>query len=57
MEVITVSSPLTKTVSLQSAVATAHALASNLTKQLTQTSQVVKTLTVCSYIDLEEYCS
>lgn len=57
MEQIIVSSPLTKIVSLQSAVATAHALASNLTKQLTQTSQVVKALTVCSYIDLEEYCS
>jgi|APIni6443716594_1056825.scaffolds.fasta_scaffold41983_3 hypothetical protein len=56
MEVITVSSPLTKNVSLQSVVVTAHALASEVTKQLTEASPIAKTLTVCSYIDLEEYC-
>lgn len=54
MEQITVSSPLTKTVALQSVGVTVLALASNLTKQLTALSQITRTVNMSSRIDPEE---
>jgi len=54
MEQITVSSPLTKTVALQSVVATVQALASAATTQLSGASRTYKSVTLSSKLDIEE---
>jgi hypothetical protein len=54
MERIIVSSPLTKTVALQSAVATVQTLASAATTQLSVASLTHKSVSLSSKLDIEE---